>query len=213
MASKEQCLCLLSIPKRPIWQPLSHKNTLVVAEIQMSLRRRPHTSFWIAQRARLAAAVLILCGAGALAQSNGVLREVYYNIPGTAVADLTNAASFPNNPDEVFVESAFEAPSNFADNYGQRMRAFLLPPVTGSYVFWVAADDNSALFLSPDENPAHRRQIAYEASWTNPRQYNLYPSQKSAAVALTNGLRYYIEALQKEGGGRRQSRGDLAKAG
>jgi hypothetical protein len=157
--------------------------------------------FWRRLCAHLVATLLVLCSAGALAQSNGVLREVYYNIPGGAVADLTNAPNFPNNPDEVFVESAFEAPSNFADNYGQRMRALLLPPVTGSYVFWVAADDNSALYLSTDENPAHKRQIAYETSWTDPRQYNLYPSQKSSTVILTNGLRYYIEALQKEGTG------------
>src|SRR5205823_12979167 len=28
-----------------------------------------------------------------------------------------------------------------------------------------------------------------------------YPSQKSGSISLTNGFRYYIEALQKEGGG------------
>ena len=167
----------------------------------MRLGRQPDMFFRRGLCARLAAAVLVLGSAGALAQTNGVLREVYYNIPGTAVADLTNAPNFPNDPDEVTVESAFEAPSNIADNYGQRMRALLLPPVTGSYVFWIAADDNSALFLSTDEQPAHRRQIAYETSWTNPRQYTLYASQKSAPISLTNGLRYYIEALQKEGGG------------
>jgi hypothetical protein len=167
----------------------------------MCLRRRPHTTLWKVLRLRLAAAVLVLCSTGALAQTNGVLREVYYNIGGGAVADLTNAANFPNNPNEVFVETDFEAPSNFADNYGQRMRAYLLPRATGNYVFWVAADDGSALFLSTDENPAHRRLIASETSWTGQRQYNLYPSQKSAPVTLTNGLRYYIEALQKEGGG------------
>jgi len=157
--------------------------------------------FWRRLCVRLIATVLVLSSASALAQTNGVLREVYYNIGGGAVADLTSAPNYPNNPDEVFVENAFEAPSNFADNYGQRMRALLLPPVTGSYVFWIAADDGSALFLSTDEQPTHKRQIAYETTWTNPRQYNLYASQKSAPITLTNGLRYYIEALQKEGGG------------
>ena len=63
-------------------------------------------------------------GQPAFAQTNGVLREVYYNLSGGgAVSELTNSAKFPNNPDEQFVDAAFEAPSNFADYYGQRMRA------------------------------------------------------------------------------------------
>jgi hypothetical protein len=69
------------------------------------------------------AALTSLAGPGVLAQSNGVLREVYYNIGGGTIAALTSSPAFPNSPSEEFVENAFEAPSNFADNYGQRMRA------------------------------------------------------------------------------------------
>src|SRR5438309_3707272 len=147
---------------------------------------------------RAAAVCLLIYASSALAQTNGILREVYYNINGNAVANLTSAPKFPASPDEEFIESAFEAPSNFADNYGQRMRALLVPPVTGSYVFWIASDDNSALFLSTDEDPAHKVQIASVTSWTNSRQWNAYPSQKSGAIMLTNGFRYYLEVLQKE---------------
>src|SRR6266404_9752500 len=145
----------------------------------------------------------VLIGFAALssAQTNGILREIYYNISGSAVSDLTNAAAFPNRPDDEFIEAAFEAPSNFADNYGQRMRALLLPPITGSYTFFIASDDNSALYLSTDEDPAHKSLIASETSWANSRQWNSSASQKSAPIALTKGLRYYIEALQKEGAG------------
>ena len=81
------------------------------------------------------------------------------------------------------------------------MRALLVPPVTGNYVFWISSDDNSVLYLSTDADPAHKAQIATVTSWTNSRQWNTYPSQKSASVSLTNGFRYYVEALQKEGGG------------
>src|ERR1051326_6483061 len=138
---------------------------------------------------------------GLSAQTNGVLREVYYNISGSAVANLTSAPAYPARPDEEFIENAFEAPVNFADNYGQRMRALLVPPVTGSYVFWISSDDNSVLYLSTDADPARKIQIASVTSYTNSRQWNTYPSQKSAAISLTNGFRYYLEALQKEGGG------------
>jgi len=146
-------------------------------------------------------AIVLLGCLTTMGQTTGVLREVFYNITGGTVPNLTNAPSFPNNPDEEYVESAFEAPSNFADNYGQRMRALLCPSVTGNYTFWIATDDNSVLYLSTDEDPAHKVQIAYESSWVGVRQYNLHPSQESAPVSLTGGRRYYIEALQKEGGG------------
>src|SRR5437879_9538405 len=151
--------------------------------------------------ARAVAILSISFAVSALAQTNGVLREVYYNISGNAVANLTSAPKFPASPDEEFIESAFEAPSNFADNYGQRMRALLVPPASGSYVFWIASDDNSALYLSTDENPAHKTRIAYVTQWTSSREWRKEPNQKSAAVTLTNGFQYYVEALQKEGAG------------
>ncbi|HWI59386.1 MAG TPA: hypothetical protein VNZ22_19315, partial [Bacillota bacterium] len=156
---------------------------------------------WPGAQLRLVFLLWLLGSLNLKAQSNGVLREVFYNIGGSAVSDLTNAPNFPASADQAFVENAFEAPSNFADNYGQRMRALLCPPATGAYTFWIASDDNSVLFLSRDEDPAHKSQIAFETSWTNPRQYTLHPSQKSAPITLTNGLRYYIEALQKDGTG------------
>jgi hypothetical protein len=144
---------------------------------------------------------LLLWEVDLAAQTNGILREVYGNIAGNAVTDLTSAPSFPASPTAEAVESAFEAPSNFADNYGQRMRALLLPPATGSYVFWIASDDNSVLYLSTDEDPGHKRPIATVSSWTSSREWTKEAGQQSASITLTNGFRYYVEALQKEGGG------------
>ncbi len=153
---------------------------------------------------RLFPLFLVLAGVGLTnspAQTNGILRELFSNLPGGSIPNLTNAAKFPNAPDDTFLENAFEAPSNFADNYGQRMRALLLPPTTGAYTFYLASDDNSVLYLSRDADPVHKVQIAFESTWTGARQYNHDASQKSAPVNLTNGMRYYIEALQKEGAG------------
>lgn len=146
-------------------------------------------------------ALLVLLASDAGAQTNGVLREVYYNINGSVVDDLTNAATFPDNPDEMYTESSFEAPSNFADNYGQRMRAVLIPPATGSYIFYISSDDNSTLYLSTDETPARKTAIASVTSWTESRAFTTYVSQQSSAISLVKGSRYYIEALQKEGSG------------
>ncbi|MDB6030496.1 MAG: CotH protein, partial [Verrucomicrobiales bacterium] len=133
--------------------------------------------------------------------SNGVLREVYLNIGGNAITDLTGAPSYPNSPSFESIEPIFEAPANVAEAYGQRMRALILPPQTGTYFFWISSDDNGALYLSTDENPATRVQIATVNSWTSSREWTKEPNQKSAGINLTAGQRYYIEALQKEGGG------------
>lgn len=135
------------------------------------------------------------------AQSNGVLREVYFNIPGNAVADLTGHASYPSNPGLETIQPTFEAPVDFNDNYGQRMRAQVVPPLTGNYVFWIAGDDNCALYLSTTADPAQKVQIATVNTWTSSREWTKEPNQQSAAIPLTAGLRYYIEALQKEGSG------------
>jgi len=136
-----------------------------------------------------------------LAQSNGVLREVYLNIPGGTIADLTNNAAFPASPSLETIEPIFEAPTGFAENYGTRMRALLLPPTNGNYVFWISGDDNCALYLSTTESPAQRVAIATVNGWTGVREWTKEPNQQSSPIALLAGQRYYIEALQKEGSG------------
>src|SRR5882672_10237871 len=116
---------------------------------------------------------IILCSLAtpsAHAQTFGVLREVYTNISGGTIANLTNAPIYPNSPSFTNVVTAlFEAPSDILESYGQRMRALLIPPVTGDYVFWVASDDNGALYLSTDEQPSNRALISSVLSWTNSR--------------------------------------------
>src|SRR5256885_8338054 len=143
----------------------------------------------------------IFCSSLAEAQSNGVLREVYFNIAGNAVSDLTSNPSFPDSPGLETIQPTFEAPSEFNDNYGQRMRALLLPPTNGNYVFWIASDDNGALYLSTTEDPAQKVEIATVNTWTSSREWTKETNQQSAPIPLAAGRRYYIEALQKEGQG------------
>jgi hypothetical protein len=147
------------------------------------------TAFWPGDSARLTA------------QTAGVLREVYSGIAGTSVADLTSNVNFPNNPSTQEVLADFEAPTDVAEDYGQRLTAYVVAPTTGNYVFWIASDDNSTLFLSTDDTPAKKRVIASVPGWTTSRAWGTYPQQQSSAIALVAGQRYYIEALMKEGGG------------
>lgn len=136
-----------------------------------------------------------------VANTNGIILETWLNISGNPVANLTGNARFPNAPDQKAVLSTFETTSNRADSYGARIRATLTPTATGSYTFWIASDDNSELWLSTDSTPANKSLIASVTGDTSPRQWTKFPSQQSAAIALTAGQKYYIEVLHKEGGG------------
>ncbi|RLS52181.1 MAG: tandem-95 repeat protein [Planctomycetota bacterium] len=132
-----------------------------------------------------------------LTGSGSISREVWTGIAGTSVSAIP-LGSAPNISDTL---TSFEGPSNWADNYGTRIRGYLTAPSTGSYIFWIASDDGSELWLSTDIQPANKIKIAEVTSWTPSRQWNQFASQKSVAINLTAGLRYYVEALQKEGGG------------
>ncbi len=137
-------------------------------------------------------------------QTNGILREVYTNITGTAVSALTNDPSFPNHPSLREIRTSFEAPAvanGAPDNYGQRFMGWITPPTSGNYVFWIASDDNSVLYLSTNELPVNKQAIASVPDYTSSRQWTKFASQKSATNVLIGGRRYYIEALMKEGTG------------
>ncbi len=133
---------------------------------------------------------------------NGILWEYWLNVGGgNAVADLTNNPSYPFNPSGREYRSLFEAPTNWADAYGGRMRGYITPATTGNYWFWIASDDNGELWLSTDSNPDNKTRIASVPGWTNSREWTRYAEQKSASIYLVAGNRYYVEALMKEGGG------------
>jgi len=133
-----------------------------------------------------------------------IIREWWYDIgAGNAVSDLTSNPNYPQNPTGWEFVDIFEGPVDVADNYGSRLRGWLFAPLTGDYIFWISSDNGSQLWLSTDEDPANKVMIAEVpgTNWTNSREWEKYPEQKSAAITLQEGKVYYIEALMKEGGG------------
>lgn len=131
-----------------------------------------------------------------------LLREVFSDIPGVTLDALTNSPAYPNKPTSTnIITDFFEAPTDVAENYGQRLRGIFTAPLSGKYTFWIAADDYAGLFLSTDASPDKARWIAGVPGWTPPRSWSNYAEQQSAPITLVAGSRYYIEALQKEGGG------------
>ncbi|SDG15314.1 T9SS type A sorting domain-containing protein [Chitinophaga filiformis] len=136
-----------------------------------------------------------------LTVTGSILREYWTGISGTAISNLTSSANYPNNPTGSGQLTSLEGPTNWADNYGARIRGYIYPSATGSYTFWVAGDDNTELYLSTNENPANASRIAYVSGWTNSREWNKYSTQQSVTINLTAGQKYYIEVLQKEASG------------
>ena len=134
--------------------------------------------------------------------ANGITREVYAGIAGNAVSDLTSNPAYPNSPTtEEVLTTSFDCPVDTLDNYGQRLRALIVPPTTGAYRFWIACDDNGQLFLSTDTNPANKQLIARVNTWTSWKEWTKETNQQSAPINLVAGQQDYIEALQKEGSG------------
>jgi YVTN family beta-propeller protein len=130
-----------------------------------------------------------------------ILREWWTGISGGVVSDLTNNPNYPNNPTGSNQLTSFEAPANWAENYGTRVRGYVHPTVTGQYRFWLATDDYGELRLSTNDSPANAVVIANVPGWTNSREWTKYPQQQSTLITLQAGQKYYIEALQKEAGG------------
>jgi hypothetical protein len=133
--------------------------------------------------------------------TGSALWEYWLNISGTAVSSLTNSPNFPTNPSGSALLPSFVAPVNWGVNYGSRVRGFITAPLTGSYVFWIASDDNGELWLSTNASPTNATLIASVPGWTNPEIWNLYSQQQSAPVNLIAGQKYYIEARHQQGGG------------
>ncbi|MCK4998882.1 MAG: hypothetical protein KAS23_05075, partial [Anaerohalosphaera sp.] len=137
--------------------------------------------------------------------TGSITRQVWQDVYGAYVYELTNNDAYPDSPDIVDEITSFEAPTDWADSYGTRIHGFLAPKVSGNYTFWIASDDRSELWLSSNTDPDNAVKIAEVSgiinAWTEPRQWDKHASQRSNSIKLTAGKAYYIMALQKEGNG------------
>jgi len=156
----------------------------------------------------LGLALIFATGASAQLGQGKVLIEYWFG--GNINDNLDNLKAnpdFPNNPAYGELLDAVELP-DFAnvDYFGAMLRAYVTPPQTGDYTFWTASDDDSEVWLSTDDNPANAKLICSVEGWTGWRNYAGTEgapgaNQKSAAITLEAGKRYYIEALISDGTG------------
>ena len=168
-------------------------------------RRRLSEKFLVVVAVLLAGGAGGAGGAGAAARpatapAAGILAEYWNAVPGESVASLSAHRKYPFLPDRHAILPTLELPDRL-DSYGVRLRGWIMPPASGEYTFYIAGDDESALLLSPTDNPADARRIAWVAPWSDRRSWEMRPSQKSAPIRLEQGRRYAIEVVHKGGGG------------
>ncbi len=156
----------------------------------------------------LGLALVFAAGASAELGQGKVLIEYWFgNGVDSNLDNLKANAAFPDNPASSEWLDAFER-ADWAnmDYWAGRLRAYLTPPQTGEYTFWTSSDDDSEVWLSTDDTAANAKLICSVEGWTGYRNYAgtegvVGPNQKSAAIALEAGKRYYIEGLFTDGTG------------
>ena len=101
--------------------------------------------------------------------SPGFVKQEFY--PGATRANLENP-SYTNSPTAGSpISPGLRTPSGQGSSYAERVSAVFTAPATTNYVFFLASDDDSDLFLSTDSTPANKRLIAQETVWSNSRQW------------------------------------------
>lgn len=128
---------------------------------------------------------------------------VYTGISGGNVANLTNAAKFPHQPDAVGWLTSLQGTYS-GSTYGQRLWGFIVPQTSGSYRFYISSDDASQFrFNSTGTNTDAATMVASvpEGGSTTQYQWTKYAGQTSPAFSLTAGQPYYFEVLHKENSG------------
>ena len=128
---------------------------------------------------------------------------IWRKLCGDSVENLKKLPFFPQHPDEEKVSDVLHIEDNTGD-YGQRIFGFIHPPRSVSYLFGIASDDSSELWLSPSEDPRDKQLIArvfdgQSIAFTKVDHLEKYRDQVSkTAFKLERGKKYYIEVLHKQ---------------
>ena len=130
-----------------------------------------------------------------------LLYERWDNIRGARIEDLAAAGAFGREPDRAMYLRRAELPRDQGDWFGGRMRGLLRAPATGLYTFWISGDNGSELWLGRDERPFDRERVAWVDTFSAHRQFDRWPTQRSAPIHLQKGRVYHFECRHKEGRG------------
>jgi hypothetical protein len=130
--------------------------------------------------------------------AGSALTEFWFGIDGRAVSNLTSSSDYPGNPHAHRTVTSLTAVDQIAEQFGDRTRGFLLVPVTGSYRFFLAANETAEFFLSTDQTTANLRSLATVSVTQITAGQLTSLGQGTDPVELVAGRRYAFQVLRKD---------------
>lgn len=134
-------------------------------------------------------------GSNLLSISNGIFRENFWN--NTVTLPLLKK-SIENTFERIPTDDSVEV------NIVEAWKGMFKAPSTGTYRFFLAADDNSELWLSNTSNSlnsANLQKIAYYYSYTPYARFEQNSSLISEYISLEKDQFYLINAFRNQGSG------------
>ena len=120
----------------------------------------------------------------------GATLDTWWNVSGVVVDKFKitiNSGVEPSKTERPGGLLEMEITGELDGDHGRRMMGWLVPPITGEYVFWIAAVYKSELWLSTDDNPENMSMLC------NQQREWMFSSQKSKRIALVADRAYYFE--------------------
>jgi DNA-directed RNA polymerase specialized sigma24 family protein len=119
------------------------------------------------------------------------LHEIWDDETGNNIKGFLGDDDFaitPTNPSQLDKLYSYEPTKR---RYFQRIRGFIVPPITGSYVFQLSAKSNGEFYLS--QNETVNNSVLLLATKNN----SILKFDSSSPIHLTADKRYYFELLHK----------------
>ena len=146
--------------------------------------------------------------------------EIWSNITETGLSFLfDNPAYQADTPDTILYTPGMNTPDR-ADNYGARVRGYLIPEESGNYDFFIRSDDASQMYLgtgntwpTPGVDVPTVEETGCCSAFLEPNNTEKPAVTTATPIALTAGQRYPMIAMLKEGGGGDYVQVAMRKAG
>ena len=85
----------------------------------------------------------------------GVLWEAWTGFKLSGIKALLELQNYKDDqPNVTKILPNFTSPANYGNKYGSRMRAYFVPPETGSYMFYGSCNAKCKIYVSSDESPS-----------------------------------------------------------
>jgi hypothetical protein len=129
----------------------------------------------------------------------GATVETWTGIRGAWISDLmsgTNNLEIPPSTSERLGGERPRQPLEVVTSdlgMGSRIKGWLMPPVTGNYVFWIVADDVGELWLSSNDHPENKVRVCFAPDVTGTREWTKFSEQESTLIPLVADEAYYFE--------------------